>query len=175
MANFADIIAALVAKLAEVYSDENAIVVTCRDSPPPLVGDKDLLVRIRGARKTEGVTAAAGRSSMQIRRFVDLVIRARQYSDVSQHDLRWLIDESNGILAMEASLLNLLEMWYPQLGIGGDTPQFLLLEPASISTSDEPLRDMRRTKDGQDPNCGMLGLRLDTYYEQDLKVVADLQ
>lgn len=171
MANFADILLALIDKIGEVFTDENGIIPTCRREMPQLVGDRDLLLRIRGARETEGVTNAAGRYSMQIRRYVDLIIRARQYSDVSMHDLQWLVDESNGILAIEVSLLNLLEMWHPIVA-GTDDPQFLLIEPARIESSEEPLRDMVRPNPQgvSDPHFGTMALRMDLYYEAEITV-----
>lgn len=175
MARFSDIILALVAKVGEVVADENAIIVTARRELPVLVGDFDVLLRVRNMRVEEGTVAAAGRYFMPIRRYVDIIIRARQYADVSKHDLQWLTDETNGILDKELQLIEALEMWHPVAGmvggttpIVGDNPQFLLIEPARVITGEDPTRDVVSRAGVTDPGYGMLGFRLDTYYSEEL-------
>ncbi len=187
MARFSDIVLALRDTIQKIVQDDAAVVVTARRELPALVGDKDILLRIRSIRENEGVSAAAGRYSMQIRRPIDIIIRARQNSDISQQDLQWLTDESNGILDIEAQLLDALEMWQPLAGahdpafavdppptpsVGPDgQAYFLLLEPARITSSEDAVRDASRPSpmSPTDPGFGMLALRLDISYEQSLR------
>lgn len=181
MARFADIVLALVAKIGEVVQDENAIIVTARRELPNLLGDYDVLLRIRSMQHTEGTTDAAGRFAMWIRRPIDIIIRARQLADVSKQDLQWLTDETNGILDIEYQLLDALQMWFPVLGqtpqenaptpIVGNTPTALLIEPARIVSSEDPLRDVVTRQTLSD--FGMLALRLELYYEQSLFISKD--
>lgn len=186
MTKFADIILALVAKVGEVVQDENAIIVTARRELPVLVGDFDVLLRIRSMRDTEGTTNAAGRSAMWIRRFIDIIIRARQFADVSKQDLQWLTDETNGILEIEYKLLDALQLWFPVTGqtpqensstpIAGNTPTALLIEPARIISGEDAIRDVMTSGRGStaaDPGWGMLAMRLDIYYEQTLTISKD--
>lgn len=177
---FSDIILALVAKVAEVVQDENAIIVTARRDLPVLVGDHDVLLRIRNMRVEESTVAAAGRYAMWIRRYVDIIIRARQYADVSKQDLQWLTDETNGILDIELQLIDLLEMWHPVAGlvdgpqptpIVGNNPQFLLIEPARFVSGEDPTRDIVTRGGISDPNFGYIAMRLDLFYEQQLSQI----
>lgn len=169
MSYFADIVVALRNEIMNVITDDNAVIVTARRELPVIVGDKDVLIRIRSLKDMDGETAAGGRYTKWIRRPVDIIMRARQQADYNQQDLRWLIDETNGILDIEAKLLDQLEMWHPVVGSGGDNPQHLLIEPARIVSGQDPLRDIVNPRGSSDPTCGMLAFTLDLFYEQSLR------
>jgi hypothetical protein len=170
-AKFREIILALVTKVHEVVADDASVIVVARRELPALTGDFDVLLRVRNMRDTEGTTDAAGRQAMFIRRYIDVIMRARQYADVSRQDLQWLTDETNGILELEYQLMDLLQLWFPIAGDGGDEPTPLLIEPARIITGDDPIRDLiqGRGQVNSDPGYGTLGFRLDTYYWQLLR------
>jgi hypothetical protein len=177
MARFRDIILKLKEDLDIVYEDGNAVIVSARREVPRLVGDKDLLVRVRSATDFGNVTAAAGRHAMWIKRYVDFIIRSRLYTDVSRQDLQWLTEETKGILAIEELLLDNFQLWHPVTGAliddaqtnADDQPQTLLVEPARFVNIEDPNRESIST----DPNVGMLTLRLELIYEQTLNQLYD--
>lgn len=160
MASFADILIALKTKIAEVVTDTNAIIPVARRQLPNLVGNRDILLRVRSFTIKDSTVNAAGRHAMWITRPVDIVIRQRNYLDVSLQDYQFLVHETLGILSTEEDLIDNLELWHPTDGDGN----FLLVEPARIVSGDDPVREGVSA----DPHWGSVTIRLEITYEQTL-------
>lgn len=174
MAYFYDIVNSLVAQLSDATvgvlpNNAKAIVPITRKVVPKIMGDKDVLVRIRSVHSNQSVTAASGRNAQWLTRYVDIILRCRLYTDVSMQALQFLTHETKGVLAMEAACLDCMEMWQPADPDDATVP--LLIQPARLMTGEDPVQEVVTS----DPNDGMIGLRYELIYEQTLNQDASRQ
>jgi hypothetical protein len=84
-----------------------------KEGLPKLVGDRDILFRIRGFGVDQNSVAAAGPQNMQMKRLIDLVLRSRKVTDKVSYDLNWFLAE-DGHLVFESKVIAAIEVFLGQ-------------------------------------------------------------
>ena len=93
--------------------DENLVNFTRMQRNPRLAGDRDIVLRLTGARAIAGLMEAAAQVTPAITRGLVVQIRTRLNIDVMDRSNEWLMNEALGMSAFEDSVLAALCSFRP--------------------------------------------------------------
>lgn len=166
MATIRKIVLAIKDAMRKVVKDPNRIYVVANrpaQAMPHLVGDRDLIIRVRGFSVGDGNILGAGRSNTTIKRLIDIVLRDRMAVDQSSADLQWLTKEGLGHLDGEDQIIDAMQMW-----LGNDAENELLLvgegEPVRIVGGADAAREFG----SGDGKWGSSAITLEVVYRQEM-------
>lgn len=111
-ARFTDILLAIQAQVASWLEwDVSRVLIVARpeDKVPHLMGDQDVVLRVRNEIAINNVIDAAGRYDNRRERRITVLMRVRYLVDVTGQDSQRLTDETNGLLTLEDDVLDALE------------------------------------------------------------------
>lgn len=136
MTLFGQLCVALRNRLGRTIGDINRVVVVGqrpKEGYPNLVGDRDLLFRIRGFGVDQGSVAGGGEKNTLMKRLIDLNLRSRRRTDQVNADLNWFL-ANDGQLAYESQIIKAVQMFF---GSPADEPDGV---PTGLIGQGEPLR-----------------------------------
>lgn len=127
--------------------DDSRVVITCLspDDTPRLAAAQDVLLRLLNEEPEVGVIEGAGRYDNRRKRKLEVTQRTRLSLDVYGQDLYRLTDTTLGHLALEDTVCDALELYFPTSGdnalslpfrVGGlSSPQRLRADPDWLFSS----------------------------------------
>lgn len=103
-----------------------------RSAPPPLRGDRDILIRWSAPYPIPEQGTGHGRVWYATRRMVSVTVRVRLAVDISDENETWLSDETIGWSKLEDQIVDALDMYMPE-NSNGDllVHQPIILIPSS--------------------------------------------
>jgi hypothetical protein len=145
---FADIVIALRNRLGKLFGGDVSRVVVVgvrpREGYPRLVGDRDILMRIRGFGVDQNSVAGAGERNTQLRRLIDLVLRSRRVTDPVSSDLAWFT-AADGQLAFESGVIAAAQMLFGDPATEPDGRVYSAIgqwEPLRIVNGGDAVKDL---------------------------------
>lgn len=172
--SFAKLVTALRERLIKtVIKDASRVYVIAQrpaEKLPPLSGERDLIIRVRGFMLAQSNVEAGGTSDTPVRRTVDIVLRSRCSLDRTGTDAVWLLKEAAGHLDFEDQVFNAVQVWTDALDDEPDdyASQFIEMEcePVRLSQASDAVRDFRST----DGSWGSTVLTVEFVYRQQNEV-----
>lgn len=144
-ASMKEILTAVVAQLVvgKAAVDDGRIRIVARrpEDVPFADSEMDILIRVRGFRVDDSQYTGAGRQFCRNDRRLEVIPRTRDARDSVSEDLKWLTDETFGQLAIEDTIYNALEEFYPLRADGTS----LLIEPLKLIDCGDDIRGNRNS------------------------------
>lgn len=144
-AAFREILAAVTTQLVtkQIVPDPGRVCVIARDprDVPFVNSEMDILLRVRGFTPDDAQYIGAGREFCRNDRVLDVTPRLRDARDDVATDLAWLTDSKSGHLALEDSIYDALEEFFPPRL--DNTP--MLIVPMWLIRTSDAVRGLRST------------------------------